>query len=96
MANMFVPPIHFGLPPQVYGMKGVVSINIWGHFLYHPKLMNNLVFPLTSDSRIHSKERLFQRVEGKWFQVILSLLLCPLRIFGLHYLYVLVYYFESV
>ena len=27
---MSVPPIHLYLPPQVYGMKGFVSINIWG------------------------------------------------------------------
>ena len=43
MAPMSVPPIHLDLPPQVYSMKGFVSINIWGDFLYHPELTNNTV-----------------------------------------------------
>ena len=39
------------------------------------KLERFQFFPLTTGSRICSKERLFQDVEGKGFQVILSLLI---------------------
>ena len=55
-------------------------------------------FPLTSSSRIYSKKRFFQGMEGKGLQVILSLFLFLFLFFFLcsHYLCVLLSSFESV
>ena len=52
-------------------------------------------FPLTIGSRICSKERFFQGVEGKRLQVILSLLL-SLLVFVLHNLSVLFFFWVSL
>ena len=52
-------------------------------------------FPLTTGSRVCSKERFFQGVEGKRLQVILSLLL-SLLVFVLHNLIVLFFFWVSL
>ena len=45
------------------------------------KLERFQFFPLTASSRVYSKERFFQGVEGKGLQVIMSLFLSPLLAF---------------
>ena len=51
--------------------------------------------PLTTGSKVCSKERFFQDVEAKWLQVILSLLL-SLLVFVLHNLSVLFFFWVSL
>ena len=54
-------------------------------------------FTLTARSRVCYTKRFFQGVEGKRLQVILSLILfLPFLFLFLHYLCVLLYYFESI
>ena len=59
------------------------------------KLERFQFFPITTGSRVCSKERFFQGVEGKGFQVILSLLL-SLLVFVLHNLSVLFFFYVSL
>ena len=60
------------------------------------KLKQFQFFPLIAGSKVHSKERFFQGVEGKGLQVILSLFLSLPPCFCSHYLCVLLYLFKSV